>query len=288
MQDFTFKTLWTNGNIYCRNYLNRIIKRIIDKDISEYSLYSNELSLNNYKSLANRVDILLVSKNSKHKVNIELNKTYTKALVNKNDSYIYKLAGEFYTTKKEEKKYSKDINVEQVNLNGFHNRLNYGFDLHYTLIDKRFKTQKNGIKIHDIYLLNIEEIINDIEFYRDLKMFNAKSYKEMELLICNNKEREEILMTLKRLGSEEEFVDLYDHEEFLRIMQKELAENARKRGLRAGRKEGRKEGILQNKYDMTKIMLENGEDIDKICLYSGLTKENVLSIKEENATYTSR
>lgn len=52
----------------------------------------NELGINNYKSIANRVDILLCSKDNLSKINIELNKEYKSIIENKNNSYIYKLA----------------------------------------------------------------------------------------------------------------------------------------------------------------------------------------------------
>lgn len=59
LRDITFKTLWINGSPSTKKYLNRIISNIVRYDTSEFKLTTNELSINNYKSIANCVDILL-------------------------------------------------------------------------------------------------------------------------------------------------------------------------------------------------------------------------------------
>lgn len=71
-------------------------------------------------------------------------------------------------------------------------------------------------------------------------------------------------------------------EEIIQENQKEEAmEEARKEGLAKGLEQGREEGIEQNRIELAKIMLENGEDIDKICLYSKLPKETILNLNNK-------
>lgn len=50
-----------------------------------------------------------------------------------------------------------------------------------------------------------------------------------------------------------------------------LAEDARQEGLQEGRQEGRQEG----KIEIAKIMLKDGESIEKIIKYTGLSKEEI-------------
>ena len=50
-------------------------------------------------------------------------------------------------------------------------------------------------------------------------------------------------------------------------------------GLEQGRLEGIQEGLDQQKVNTAKMMLEDGEPIDKIMRYTGLTREQVEGLK---------
>ncbi len=84
MQDMVFKALWINGNPDVREYLNRIISYVVGFDIKDFDITSNELPITNKDSIANKVDILLESKDKLHKINIELNPINKKTTSNKN------------------------------------------------------------------------------------------------------------------------------------------------------------------------------------------------------------
>ena len=58
-------------------------------------------------------------------------------------------------------------------------------------------------------------------------------------------------------------------------------EYARETGREEGREEGRAEGVKQNSFDIAKRMLEKGIDIETISELTGLTAEEVSSLKEE-------
>ncbi len=105
MRDFTFKTLWMKGSEDSKKFLNRIVFELVGYDTNDFILGMNELGANNYKSLANRLDILLCSKDNLTKINVEINSEYKIIMVNKNDSYIYKLADEFYSGMESSDKY---------------------------------------------------------------------------------------------------------------------------------------------------------------------------------------
>lgn len=79
------------------------------------------LQLKTKDSMASRVDILLVSKDKTRIINIELNPKLKKTTNNKNLSYLFKLAAEYYKHNDKDK-YLHDIDVIQVNLNGYYHQ----------------------------------------------------------------------------------------------------------------------------------------------------------------------
>ncbi len=253
MQDTIFKALWTNGTPETKEFLTRIISYIIGKDIRNYHISSNEIPVTSRKSIANKCDILLISDDNLHKVNIELNPVESGTTVNKNSSYLFKLAGEFYSGMKKEKKYKDDILVEQVNLNDFlHKQKEIAFAT-YRLYDVKNKIEMRSIKIHDIFLPRIQKMCYDNnEIYLDLAMFTCHSYAEMEKYICGNKERESVMKQLQNFIYDEN-IPTYDYEEYLEILKSELTEKAYREahqnglaeGLEQGRKKGHEEGLAE-------------------------------------------
>ncbi len=273
MQDTIFKALWNNGTPETKEFLARIISHIIGKDIRQYHIASNEIPVKSKKSIANKCDILLVSNDNLHKVNIELNPVKADTTVNKNSSYLFKLAGEFYSGMKKADKYKDDILVEQVNLNGYpHKQKEIAFAT-YRLYDVKNKLEMKSIKIHDIFLPSIQKICYDNnEIYLDLAMFTSHSFEEMKKYICDNKERESVMKELQNFIYDEN-IPTYDYEEYLEILKNELTEkayaeahqNGLAEGIEKGRKKGLEEGIAEGIEKGRKKGLEEGiaEGIEK-------------------------
>ena len=69
--------------------------------------------------------VVLVAKDKSRRVNIELNRKYKKSLINRNESYLYRIAGNFYNSKQKDS-YDKPLLVDQVNLNCFNSPDNKG------------------------------------------------------------------------------------------------------------------------------------------------------------------
>lgn len=277
LSDLSFKTLWTNGSLLTKEFLKKTISEIVGFDVSGFVLSTNEIGLTNYKSMANRVDILLISSNKKVKVNVELNKEHLKSLDRKNDVYLYKLAGETYTRDRENHKnevYDYDINVTQVNINNYNNPSNKLIPRNdYVVADLVNNTIREGITFHDLYLPIINKLCYNTEkdLYRNLAMFKVESYKEMERLARGDKAREAVMEDLKRLGSDTEFVDLYDHEEFQKAVEREMYNN----GIEEGRAEGKAEGAKEEKISIAKKLLEIGNKIEEISYITGLSREEI-------------
>lgn len=275
MQDMVFKTMWTSGSKGTKEYLNRIIEYVVGFSITDFDITSNELPLDSDKSIANKVDILLESKDRLHKVNIELNPINKKITSNKNISYLFKIAGDFYANMHKEK-YTNDIHVEQVNLNGFYHDIKDIATADYKLCDIKNKLENKSIKIHDIFLPRMKELCyDDNEIYLDYAMFMCNSFEEMEKYICGNKERKSVMDDLKNFVLNEN-LPTYDYGEYLEALHKEVAEEARNEGLAKGIEQGIEQeieqGIEQGKkqnnieiINRLKEMNYSMEEISKIC-----------------------
>lgn len=263
LNDMTIKTLWVKGSSDTKRYLNRFTSNVVGYDVSKYVLFSNELGLIDYKSIANKVDILLVSPDNKRKINVELNRNYSKYLSRKNDTYIYILAGNTYAGVKKEEKYKFAIDVEQININNYFNRENRNIAQNsYVLADRENNLIREGIKIHELYLPKIKEICYDSsnELYKDLAMFKAQSYEELEEIAKGDKEREAVVADLKKLGSDAEFVDYYDHDEFQEIRMMHELEDARNEGMA----EGHAVGLIEERVSVINKMLSKGKTFEEI------------------------
>ena len=87
---------------------------------------------------------------------------------------------------------------------------------------------------------------------------------------------------LMELNTNQEFVQLLSNDEEYEIYVKseisEAREDARKEGIDIGIERGSKE----SKLEIAKAMLNNHEDLEKIMTYTGLTKDEILNLKNAN------
>lgn len=274
MSDMTFKTLWVLGNSDVKEFFNRIIGKVVGFDIKDYNLAYNELGKLNYKSLANKVDILLISPDKRIKINIELNRFDKNELINKNYSYILKLGGETYAGLTNKEKYKFNISFIQVNINGFKSRFDTEFTINEYSINYRITgTERTSLKIYDISLPEDNNSCYDIdeEMKKDLMMFTAKSYEELAEIAKSNKEREAVMKELERLGSDTKFVDYYDHDEFEEILKEAIARDAREEGIQTGEENHQKEIVL-------KLYHEKGKKIEEIANLIDISESKIKEI----------
>ncbi len=75
--------------------------------------------------------------------------------------------------------------------------------------------------------------------------------------------------------------ELHEYEDSLKAYRdiKNSIDSAEEKGRVKGRAEGRAEGRDERSVEIARTMLSVGEDIDKISLYTGLTKEQILELK---------
>ena len=135
--------------------------------------------------------------------------------------------------------------------------------------------------------IHIIEIPKAIKEYRNNKgnevlqwmMFlNEPECMEVEEIMKENKEIEQAKITLRELSEEEENQRIAELREKHILDTQDIYET----GIERGRIEGEKMGKKEEKINITKKLLDRNVTIEKIVEITGLTKEEIEKIKNEN------
>lgn len=139
-----------------------------------------------------------------------------------------------------------------------------------------------NVKAFTLELTNYrKKNVADCKNFIDYWMFNLANMETMTTEMPFQKERP----IFEKVGTISQIVNMSAEE--LAIYNVSLdtyrtnlsaMKNERKEGREEGRKEGRKEGREEKSFETARLMLQKGESIDKVILYSGLTKEQVESL----------
>ncbi len=236
MNEETFKVIWMKGKVNAREFLYRIIKNIVGYEVSNYKLIE-------YVGRNRMIGILLVSEDGIGKIGIELNNYYKEVSIKRLDNYLNKVAREFYQYDKE-----KYANLARINLVSINDFIDLEDDRNEMVKKVSFKFGRD--RVIDAYGVYLPLVIDDEDgFSKDLAMFKASSYSEMERIAVGDECRQAIIKELKELGRQEEFWKYYDYEKYL----EEIRYAEREEGVAIGRKR------------IIKTMIRNGmrkEDIE--------------------------
>ena len=132
-----------------------------------------------------------------------------------------------------------------------------------------------------------------MEYYK--KIWYSKNEKEIEenkymiMLDLEGKELEEIskkdkvvyryMEEIVNLNKDPGFREFMTYEMDQKIIQNTRLDAAEKKGLERGIEKGMLEGERQEKQSIARTMLKAGEDIEKIMLYTCLTKDEIELLK---------
>lgn len=291
-EDIIFKSMWLKGNPYVRTFLERIVEYSIGHKLKDYIIGSNELGIRTEKSIANKVDILLISKDETEKTDIEMNRLEdhdAKAIehiLNKSDIYLTNIVSSFYDNKKNADRYKSPIKVEQVNFNTFHcvenpliSRLDFEF------VDKNYQISKDGIKSHHIYLPRMKELCyteNNQDIYKDFAIFMCESYEEMENLAIGNKEREEVVKFIKGLKGEIDDMAIIRYDEYTEWMYHGNIQDERKKSKQEGISEGIEQGKQETLIASVVNFYKNGASKDLISKSLNISLEELETILKDH------
>lgn len=151
--------------------------------------------------------------------------------------------------------------------------LNINSMVSYLLATDKCKSRK---KLLDV-LEKLSNIATDNNRKNSIKRLIIYIYKDL----LDDDKRETLFKKIEE-GDDVTMKYAWDYvrEDIARERQRNINKGI-KEGINKGRKEGLLEGIRKNTYEIISRMLENGESIEKIKLYSGYSKEEIEKIKKE-------
>lgn len=255
MNPITIKTILMIGNKFAKLFFYQLIESITNYDIRNYSLGTEK-----YDDFLNAVnpqeDIILISPNQDVVINLELNRVESRITLEKNRRYVHRL----------DRKYNPSVEsntqIIQINFHDYSHKNKKG----NIVLKSCEKISNRNITIYDFYIRDIKFVskLIDNRFYNDLALFSAKSNSELYHLSYSSLRRRSIMKELQSLKNNKDFMDLYNHEEYLESLKADFC------------KKGYEEGIRHQKEVFIKKMFDNKENIEKISMYTGYTKDELL------------
>ena len=288
---------------------DNIIPLVYDREFKSFaSIYSKELAdfiislcelnieCNNYNLINNKIttfyedDKLMVTDlvyqlNDKIFLNIELNTSKSKYLMYKNLLYIYKI---LLSNQNKGKKY-KNVTVIQVN-----------FDL-YSF--KNMDKVKNVIKVMNkdnlkeylntftIFHLELDKAWNNEynvseEGIRFLRMLSSRSKILNKYLARDNLFLKKVAKFMEEYSNSSDNLLYYNQKELDDYIKESELEDSYNSGLSKGKSlglsEGKNLGKQENSIEIAIKMLEDGMSLGTISKYSGLSKEEILKLKNNS------
>ena len=271
-----------------KEFLIAILEPILDKKIEELEILNPNLIQDHYKSRGQRLDLLVKTKDEI--INVELNTNYSEEVMIRNLHYIFKLASE---NTERGNKYKIGYSIVQVNLNFYNSKYTRSI---YTLYDKI-----NKIELTDyikIYNVGIDKYIKN--YYNNGKKF-TQGEEALIMLDMGKQELEELSEKSDIVSNFKEEVIKANNDKFVvewisrEEEQKQYEEVMYEKGLNQGKQQGLLEGIAKGKQqglsegitqgiEQTKIanakkMLELKMDLETIGKVTGLSKEEIESLR---------
>ena len=271
------------ASIYSKELVDFIIDLCeLNIECNNYNLINNEITTF-YEDDKLMVTDLLYKLNDSTFLNIELNTSKSKYLMYKNLLYIYKI---ILNEQNKGKKY-KDIIVIQVN-----------FDL-YSF--KNMDKVKNVIKV--INKDNLKEYLNTFTIFhfeldkawnneynvseegiRFLRMLSSRSKRINQLLAGDNLFLKKVAKFMEDYSNNSDNLLYYDKKELDDYIRESELNDSYNDGLTEGKilglSEGMSKGKRENSIEIAKKMLNKDRPIEEISEITGLTKEEILKLKD--------
>ncbi len=288
--DFMFKAIMLDESN--RDYLIGIISHVTGierKYLKDIEIQNSEHIVDNKKQKKMRSDI--IASIGKKIINIEMNKYYYKGLFLKNDAYLHKISSSLY---KEDEDYVDVKSVIQINFNNFNQ-----FECDKEIYKFEYREESTNIVLPENpikYYIDLEYLYETCynkpvsvlsEFERYCLLLKAETKEFVKNIAGDDNIMKKVQTRIEELNEDENILGLYDAEKeaekVMRTRIKYEVEKAQieatKRGMEKGMKEGMEKGEKKQKQEIAKNMLKENIDVDIIIKCTGLTKEEIESLK---------
>ena len=274
LSDTTIKYLWKNP--ITKNWFNEIILDKTGVDLSNYILVDNEF---NTGSKVKDFKTDLIFSDGKNSLISEMNREYSISGEIKGRRYLFRKAGSSFNTGET---YKDDRTTVLVMLNNYKK---HGFEeckmVTYSLFSKEIEHSYNDLKICEIYLpVYHEKSYNNLsKVDKKLWLFTCNSFEEM-YKVADDEDSLYIIQELERLSMNDKFRDEYDAELVNRTLMESLKDEGYNNGFSDGFNDGNSKGKQQRNIEIAKKMLEKEIETNFIIECTGLSFEEVESIRK--------
>lgn len=259
-----------------RVIVKRFLEAVLNIKVNDYELLENELPVTNFKEYHMTTDIVL-KVNGKLIVNIEINRTYFKNVLNKSLNYL----GKFITIRVTRGDDVRDpkYNIIQLNLNAE----SYINDKAKRVVRLMYEDS------NEIFVENIKMIISNIDKYSKMyyngdrsdevafiALFEADSFEKLDEMLKGrvpDKNRINFIRRYKEMCGKPEIITAYEKEMGERSVINSMMENATNDGI--------EQGIAQGIAQTVKQMLKEKIPYDTISRVSGLTIEAIKKLESQ-------
>ena len=271
LKDKVAKKLFTEKKVGLE-YLRKIISLaigipmdMIDKDIK---LIHPNIGIN--KNIVNsEADVVL--ENGEFYVNLEINYYNNETSDIKNGLYLCHL---LLRQVKKAKEYENLKKVYQINLNSYDALGKEEFIYHSKLYEKKYHIERSDfIEIIDINL----EKLRQIDYNTLVKSDDMTLEKALYLFVCDDIEKLNAIYEGDKLMEKL----MKENEDLLKNFDEMLYYDRDKMFLNACYDKGYDKGKQERNREIAKEMLKNKEVIENIVKYTGLSKEEILNLKDE-------
>ena len=276
--DRVFKSVLSS--IEARDYLIDIISGItglpkenLKKDMT---FVDSEHRISSKKESKKISDLVVEVKDNV--INLEMNNTYYKKLVDRNFEYIAKLKSNLIG-----ESYNKIRKVIQINFDNFNRYNDSRAVIKFEMRDEKGIKEGVSLESYHVILPNVKEKYynenNKDDLIGKLVIFVAEKDEELQKLIDEHIELRPVGKKLVEISREEEARGIYDLEEHERRVRNSLIEDALEDGWNRGKKEGKAEGIKENKLSVAKKLSEEGISLEIIKKVTNLSDDDIKGLK---------
>ena len=278
--DAVFKNAVAND----REVFHDFLKLSLEREIKDYKIIPNEMPKKNYSIRSKTLDINV--KTDIGNIIVEINNGYYNSLPIRNLVYLSSVFSNSV---------SRGESYDNVPLHILLN-ITWGKGLKGDILTDYYVQSDKKIKYCDriiIREINMDLLLNTW-YYKDKK--KAQKYSHFLMLgldkkdlnyLCEKEGHEymkKYMKNVEELNEDSEFVNVIspdkDNEMVINTLKNEAIKEGKLEGIKEGKLEGIKEGIEKNTLETAKKMLKKKLDINLISECTGLTKEEINSLKE--------
>ena len=192
-----------------------LIEETLNVKIKDIKLLSGKVLGDNYKTKRSYLD-LLVSLNNDTKLNIEINTNTSKATLERNLIFIFKVMGNDIKIKD---KYTDLLNYIQINLNHEESKDSYDIEKYVLMEEKSHKLLTDKLQILKINLsfyankcYTSSELNELSDFEKLMGLIGARNKEEYNIFSSQEGMLRDIMDTADKFRDDSDIIEMYDRE----------------------------------------------------------------------------